>query len=634
MPRRSRHTRCYRLHALPGAAPPRRERAWKADGLFAPQINDMTLQQGLAFAIVGLMMALFVWGRIRYDVVALLALVAAVFSGIVPAEEAFSGFSDDVVIIVAAALVVSAAIARSGVTELAISPLAPYLTSTRAQVFVLVLAVMVMSTFIKNVGALAILLPVAIQFAKKSGTSPSQLLMPLAFGSLLGGLITMVGTSPNIIVSRVREEIVGEPFQMFDYAPVGLALSAIGLVYITLAYWILPKDRRAGVSIDAAINIENYVVEASVPEKSPLVDKPARDVEALGEGQVKLTTIVRERFRRYRPTPALRLRAGDLLLLEGEPNALERVVARGGLELGGKGTETSEAGDGDTIGVVEGVVTGESPLVGATLVEVDVRKRYDANVLAISRSGERITQRLRSVRFQAGDVVVMQGRFDMLPDTLKDLGVLPLASRDLGLGSGRRRWIPVLILVVAIGAVVLKILPIAVAFFAAAVALLLTRSLTLRDAYESIEWPILILLGALIPVSEAVSTTGATDLIAGWLHVAASGVPPLAAVGLILVASMAVTPFLNNAATVLMVAPIAAGLASRLGLNADPFLMAVAVGAACDFLTPFGHQCNTLVMGPGGYRFSDYWKLGLPLSILIVLAGVPLIAAVWPLASR
>jgi len=594
----------------------------------------MTLQQGLAFAIVGLMMALFVWGRIRYDVVALLALVAAVFSGIVPAEEAFSGFSDDVVIIVAAALVVSAAIARSGVTELAISPLAPYLTSTRAQVFVLVLAVMVMSTFIKNVGALAILLPVAIQFAKKSGTSPSQLLMPLAFGSLLGGLITMVGTSPNIIVSRVREEIVGEPFQMFDYAPVGLALSAIGLVYITLAYWILPKDRRAGVSIDAAINIENYVVEACVTKNSPLVDKPAGDVEALGEGQVKLTTIVRERFRRYRPTPALRLRAGDLLLLEGEPNALERVVARGGLQLGGKGTETSEAGDGDTIGVVEGVVTGESLLVGANLVEVDVRKRYDANVLAISRSGERITQRLRSVRFQAGDVVVMQGRFDMLPDTLKDLGILPLAARDVGLGSGRRRWIPLLILAVAIGTVVLKILPIAVAFFAAAVALLLTRSLTLRDAYESIEWPILILLGALIPVSQAVSTTGATDLIAGWLHVAASGVPPLAAMGLILVASMAVTPFLNNAATVLMVAPIAAGLASRLGLNPDPFLMAVAVGAACDFLTPFGHQCNTLVMGPGGYRFSDYWKLGLPLSILIVLAGVPLIAAVWPLASR
>jgi di/tricarboxylate transporter len=594
----------------------------------------MTLAQGLTFAIVGVMMALFVWGRIRYDVVALLALVAGVFTGIVPAKEAFSGFSDDVVIIVAAALVVSAAIANSGITDLAIRPLAPYLKSTRSQVFVLVFAVITFSTFIKNVGALAILMPVALQLAKRSGTSPSQLLMPLSFGSLLGGLITLVGTSPNIIVSRVREDILGQPFQMFDYAPVGLGLSAIGLVYLTFAFVILPKDRRGGVSIDAAINIENYVVEACIPKGSPLVDKVAADVEALGEGQVKVTTIVRERFRRYKPSPGLRLRAGDVLLLEGDPIALERVVARGGLELGGKADETSGSGDGDTIGVVEGVITGDSRLIGTNLTEVDVRKRYDVNVLAISRSGKRISQRLRSVRFQPGDVVVMQGAYDVLPDTLRELGVLPLAARDVALGRGRRRWLPLLILAVAIGTVVLKLLPIAVAFFAAAVALVLTKSVTLREAYETIEWPILILLGALIPVSEAVRTTGATDLIAGWLHTAAGGLPPLAAMGLMLVAAMAVTPFLNNAATVLMVAPIAAGLAERLSLNPDPFLMAVAVGAACDFLTPFGHQCNTLVMGPGGYRFSDYWKLGLTLSILIVLAGVPLIAAFWPLGAR
>ena len=594
----------------------------------------MTLPQALTFGIVGVMMALFVWGRIRYDVVALLALVTAVFVGIVPAKEAFAGFSDDVVIIVAAALVVSAAIARSGITEAAIRPLAPYLKTTRSQVFVLVLAVIVFSTFIKNVGALAILLPVALQFAKRSGTSPAQLLMPLSFGSLIGGLITLVGTSPNVIVSRVREELVGQPFQMFDYAPVGLGISAVGLLYLTFAYRILPKDRRAGVSIDAAINIENYVVEACTPKSSPLVDKTASDVEALGEGEVKLTTIVRERFRRYKPSPELKIRAGDVLLLEGDPAALERVVARGGLEIGGKAANEGKAPDEETVGVVEGVVTADSPLVSANLIELDVRKRYDANVLAISRSGERITQRLRSVRFQAGDVIVLQGRLDMMPDTLQQLGVLPLAERDVALGRGRRRWIPLAILVSAIGAVAFNVLPIAVAFFAAAVALVLSKSLTLKEAYESVEWPILILLGALIPVSEAVRTTGATDLIAGWLHVAAGALPPMAAMGLMLVAAMAVTPFLNNAATVLMVAPIAAGLATRLGLNPDPFLMAVAVGAACDFLTPFGHQCNTLVMGPGGYRFSDYWKLGLPLSIFIVVAGVPLIAAVWPLTAR
>jgi di/tricarboxylate transporter len=594
----------------------------------------MTLQQGFAFGIVGIMMVLFVWGRLRYDVVAMLALFAAVILGIVPAKDAFTGFSDDVVIIVATALLVSAAVAKSGITEQIMRPLAPYLSSTRAQVFTLVFAVIALSTFIKNVGALAIMMPVAFQLAKRSNTSPSQLLMPLAFGSLIGGLITLVGTSPNVIVARVRQEIVGRPFEMFDYAPVGLAIAAAGLVCLTLTFRLLPKDRRGGSSLDAAINIENYVAELRVPAESPLVGQRARDVEALAEGGATLTTVVRERFRRYKPTAALKLQAGDVLLLEGEPEALERVVARGGLALAGQGGDAAAAeGDSDTVGVIEGVVTGDSMLVGTTPAQLDLRERYQVYLLAISRSGQRITQRLRSVRFHAGDVVVLQGRFEVLPDALKDLGILPLAERELGLGRGRKRWIPAIILAAAMIAVAFKLLPIAIAFFGAALALLLTKSLSLREAYESVEWPILILLGALIPVSEAVRTTGATDLIAGWLSVGADAMPPMGALALIMVAAMAVTPFLNNAATVLMMAPIAASLASKLGLNPDPFLMAVAVGAACDFLTPFGHQCNTLVMGPGGYRFSDYWKLGLPLSILVILVGVPTIAAVWGLGA-
>jgi di/tricarboxylate transporter len=590
----------------------------------------MTLHQGFAFAIVIAMMALFVWGKLRYDVVAMLALFASIVVGIVPAQDAFSGFGDEVVIIVAAALLVSAAVAKSGVAEQVMQPLAPYLRSTRSQVFVLVLAVIALSTFIKNVGALAILMPVAFQIAKRTGTPPSQLLMPLSFGSLMGGLITMVGTSPNIIVSRLREEIVGQPFQMFDYTPVGLGIAVLGLLCITLTYRLLPSGRQGAASLDAAINIENYVAELRVPPTSPLVGTNARDVVALAEGPATLTMVVRERFRRYKPTPLLKLQADDVLLLEGEPDALERVVARGGLELAGQ--DVNAVHDGDEVGTIEGVVTADSALIGETPAHIDLRGRFQVNLLAISRSGKRITQRLRSVRFQAGDVVVLQGRFDVLPDSLKNLGVLPLAERDLGLGRGRRRWLPILILALAMATVALKLAPVAVAFFGAALALLLTKSLSLRDAYESVEWPILILLGALIPVSEAVRTTGATDLIAGWLSVAADALPPLGALGLILVVAMAVTPFLNNAATVLVMAPVAASLAQKLGLRPDPFLMAVAVGAACDFLTPFGHQCNTLVMGPGGYRFSDYCKLGLPLSALVVAAGVPLIAIVWPLS--
>ena len=593
----------------------------------------MTLAQGLAFGVVAMMMGLFMWGRLRYDVIAMLSLFAAVIVGIVPANKAFTGFGDDVVVIVATALVVSAAVAKSGVMGEILAPIRPYLVTARVQVFVLVSAAIVLSTFIKNVGALAILIPVAFQMAKRSGTSPSQLLMPLAFGSLIGGLITLVGTSPNVIVSRVREEIVGKPFAMFDYAPVGLAIAAVGLVYLTFAFWILPKDRKSGVSLDTAINIENYVLEAKVPENSSSVGKRAFDVAALGDGEVTLTTVVRERFRRYEPTPALLLQAGDLLLLRGNPEALERVVAKGGLELAGQEADAPGQGDEDEVGVIEGVVTADSALIGSTAMQLKLREMYQINLLAISRSGEQITQRLRSVRFQAGDVVVLQGRFDVLPDALTSLGILPLAERDVALGRGRRRWIPLASLSVTVLLVAFSVLPITVAFFGAALAIMMTKALSLREAYDAIEWPILILLGALIPVSEAVRTTGATDLIAGWLSSATNMLPPTGSLALILVAAMAVTPFLNNAATVLVMAPIAASLASKSGLNPDPFLMAVAVGAACDFLTPFGHQCNTLVMGPGGYQFRDYWRLGLPLSFLVIVVAVPMIALVWPLAG-
>ncbi|MFL9827147.1 SLC13 family permease [Rhodoplanes sp. SY1] len=594
----------------------------------------MTLPQGLAFAIVGTMMLLFVWGRLRYDLVAALALVAAVVAGIVPPEKAFSGFSDDVVIIVATALLMSAAVAKSGVMEEVVRPLGPWLTTPRRQVFALVFAVIVLSTFIKNVGALAILMPVAFQLARRTDTPPSWLLMPLAFGSLIGGLITLVGTSPNVIVARLRADLVGEPFRMFDYAPVGLTVAAVGLVYLAFAYRLLPRDRQGGASLDAAINIENYVVEAQVPKGSPLIGERVTAVGDLDEGVSKVTTVVRDEVRHKSAHGGLRVREGDILLIEGEPESLERAVVRAGLQLAGQrdGEEPAVEGDADEVGTVEAVVTGWSRLVAETHESAGLCDRFGLNLIALSRSGERITQRLRAVRFRPGDVVVLQGHLDRIPDALKTLGLLPLAERELELGRGRRRWIPVAILAASVATIVSGLLPVAVAFFTAAVALVLTRALALREAYEAIEWPIVVLLGALIPVSEAVQTTGATELVAAWLSVATDALPAIGALALIMVAAMAVTPFLNNAATVLVMAPIAASLAGKLGLRPDPFLMAVAVGAACDFLTPFGHQSNTLVMGPGGYRFGDYWKLGLPLSVLVVLVAVPAIAVFWPLA--
>jgi di/tricarboxylate transporter len=385
--------------------------------------------------------------------------------------------------------------------------------------------------------------------------------------------------------------------------------------------------------MDAAFNIEGYTTEARLPQDSPMAGKTVAELEALGEGEVTITTIIRERFRRYTPSAQWQLYAEDVLLLQGEPTVLERVVARAKLHLAAEDV-APEAAATDEIGVMEAVVTADSPLVGRSPTQLALRGRYQVNLLAVSRSGEQITQRLRSVKFKPGDVIVLQGDLNTLPDTLGELRCLPLAARGVSLGRGRRQLVPVAILVAAMALVALQLVPVAIAFFGAAVVILLLRVISLREAYEVVEWPILVLLGALIPVSEAVRTTGGTELIAGWLSVAADALPPLGALALILVVAMAVTPFLNNAATVLMMAPIAASLAQKLQLSPDPFLMAVAIGAACDFLTPIGHQCNTLVMGPGGYRFGDYWRLGLPLSLLVVLAGVPLIALIWPLAPR
>jgi di/tricarboxylate transporter len=589
----------------------------------------MTLAQVLAFSIIGVMMALFAWGRWRYDLVAAISLLAAVIAGIVPPNQAFKGFSDDIVIIVGSALVVSAAVARSGVIERVARSLGPYLTTINRQIVALVGSVTVLSSFVKNVGALAMLMPVALQLSRRSGTSPSALLMPMSFGALLGGIVTLVGTSPNIIVSRVREQLVGEPFKMFDFTPVGIGITTVGFVFLIFGWRLLPS-RKSAASIDAAFNLEGYTTEVSVPEDSPAKGITVKALEELGENEIEVITLLRSRRRRYEPAGNVVIKAGDILILQGEPAALERVVALEKLELTREGKLHEVDTPTDEIGVTEAVITPASPLVGNSVGQFKLFDRYAVNLLALSRKGRRITHRLRSVKLRAGDVVVFRGNLAAMPETLGELHCLPLAERDLRIGR-KASLLPILVLAAAMGLVAFNVVPVAIAFFGAAVVLLLVRSLTLSEAYDAIEWPILIMLGALIPVSDALRTTGGTDLIAAWLSHAASALPPFGALALLLAAAMAVTPFLNNAATVLVMAPIAASFAGKLGYNPDAFLMAVAIGAACDFLTPIGHQCNTLVMGPGGYRFGDYWRLGLPLSLLVLAVGTPLIAFFWPM---
>lgn len=588
----------------------------------------MTVDQGLAFAVLGLAMALFVWGRLRYDVVALLALFAGVVVGVVPMDKAFSGFSDQIVIIVASALVVSAAISRSGVVESAMRRLAPLMRTTTTQIFVLVGAVILLSAFIKNIGAVAILMPIAIQVARRTGGNPSALLMPLAFGSLVGGLMTLIGTSPNVIVARMRAELVGESFAMFDFLPVGAALAACGLLFLTFGWRLLPA-RRARAAAEDLFKIEGYTTEALVPADSPAVGKTVDELEKRAQGEVRIAAIIREKHRRYTPAPHWMVFEDDLLVLEGDSHALEKFIADVKLQL----TPSKELADmaerPEDLATVEAVVTPNSELIGRTLAALDLRRRHGVNVLALSRQGERSAARLQRVRFEAGDVVALQGPEAAMPDVLAALGLLPLAGRNVQLGRPRSRWLPAAALAGAMTLVAFGIAPPEIAFFGAATLIVVLGAITPNEAIAAIDWPVILLLGALIPVSDAIESTGGSQLIADLLGGVVAALPTVGAVALVMLAAMAVTPFLNNAATVLVMAPVAASLAQTVGGSPDAFLMAVAIGAACDFLTPIGHQCNTLVLGPGGYRFGDYWRLGLPLSAIVVAVGAPLLTLVW-----
>jgi di/tricarboxylate transporter len=592
----------------------------------------MTLDQILSIGVIAAMMAAFVWGRFRYDLVAAGALLAALALGVVPYEKAFSGFSNDIVIIVGSALLVSASVARSGIMEFTIQRYAPDVSSVRAQLALLVIVVTVLSAFVKNIGALAIMIPIAFQFARRSGASPSVFLMPMAFGSLLGGLMTLVGTSPNIVVSQLRDDITGVAFRMFDFMPVGAALAAVGTVFLVLFYRLVPPRQRESTSMNEAIDIKNYMAEGKVVEGSAVLGKTVGELLKMSDGSAIVTSIVRSRDVRVTPLPDAVLREGDILLMEGAPEALDRLVAQAKLSLTDqRKPAASKQGAAEEVDAIEAVIGEHSILIGWSAQRLALYDRFNVNLLAVSRKGERLTQRLGAITLRLGDVIVLQGNRQALPEILRDLGLLPLAERPIMLGTVRRGVVPVLILAGAMGSTALGLLPVQIAFFAAAVAMILFKVIPTREIYSAVDGPILVMLATLIPVSDSLRSTGATDVIAGWLASVGATLPAYGALGLILVVAMAITPFLNNAATVLVMAPIAAGFAASLDFRPEAFLMAVAIGAGCDFLTPIGHQCNTLVMGPGGYKFSDYPRLGLPLSFIVVVVAVPMLMLVWPL---
>jgi len=591
----------------------------------------MTLDQFLVFATLALTLILFVNGKWRYDVVAVLALLSVVLTGLIPVESAFTGFSNPAVVTVAAVLVLSRGLQNSGIVDM----IGQWLSRVRGGIVVQLLAltgvIAVLSAFMNNVGALALLLPVTIQLARKKGVSPSVFLMPIAFASLLGGMTTLIGTPPNIIVAAFREQAGIEPFRMFDFAPVGVGVALVGLLFISLVGWRLIPLRRAASSSSDLFEIGEYVTEVRVPAASGLIDKRLREMGALAEAQITVIGLVRGSERRMAPGPNTKFRSGDILIVSAGTEAIESLVSKAGVELVGSEPLGSADLESEDVGLVEAVVTPNSLLVRETAFSLNLRANYGVNLLAVSRQGARLTARLDRIRLRMGDVLLLQAPKSSLAELLATLGCLPLAQRGLRIGQPRRILLSLTVFGAALALAATGVLPPAVAFVAAAATMVIARLLSLQEAYESIDWPIIILLGAMIPVGEALERTGAAQLVADTMLHAGRGMPAAVSLVAILVATMFLSDLVNNAAAVVLMAPIAISLAEGLGARVDPFLMAIAIGASCAFLTPIGHQSNTLVMGPGGYHFGDYWRMGLLLELLVVVIAVPLILWFWPL---
>ncbi|MGM0402908.1 MAG: SLC13 family permease [Thermodesulfobacteriota bacterium] len=594
---------------------------------------DVTFDQMVVFGILLGTLVLFVWGRWRYDLVAIGALLLVYMAGLSSSEQIFAGFGHPAVITVAAVLVLSRGLLNAGVIDSMSRTLAKVGNRITVQVVTLTGIVAVSSGFMNNVGALALLMPVAIWLSRKSGRSPSLLLMPLAFGSLLGGLMTLIGTPPNIIIAMYRAEANETAFRMFDFLPVGGGVMLAGIFFIAFAGWRLTPRRDDGGSSEDLFQIEDYISELVVPEDSKIVGQTIYHLTSKLEEDVEATVVGLVRQDKHIPLPSWHqiIEAGDILVVEATSDDLKAMMDIVDLELAEcKGDCKATLGSED-ISIIEAVITPESTMAGHTATSLSLRRTFKVNLLSIARQGERLKTRLGQTRLVIGDILLLQGSDDNLQNVIKTYRLLPLAERDLRLDQPKKVVPAVGIFVAAMALAALNILPVHVAFTAAALVMVLVGLISVSQIYQSVDWPIIVLLGAMFPLGEALERTGGAELIAGQLLLLSEQFPPIVTVAILLVGTMMLSNVINNAAAAVLMAPIGISLAHGMGVSVDPLLMAVAVGASCAFLTPVGHQSNALVMAPGGYRFGDYWRLGLPLSILSALVAVPLIALVWPL---
>ncbi|MEX1299770.1 MAG: SLC13 family permease [Desulfotignum sp.] len=593
----------------------------------------MTTDQTLVFAILSATLVLFVWGKFRYDLVALTALLMVSMTGLVPVDQVFLGFGHPAVITVAAVLVLSRGLFNAGAVDLLSRHMAKVGTVPTIQVTALAGIVVVCSSVMNNVGALALLMPVAIWMSRKSGRSPSLLLMPLAFGSLLGGLITLIGTPPNIIIALYRADTGLPAFRMFDFAPVGIGVALAGLAFISLFGWRLTPKREAQSSPDELFEIENYITEVIIPEGSKFVGQTIFHLTSAMEKDTEATVVSLSRGDTHKPAPSWYeiLESGDVLMVEAAPDDLKALMDGLGLELAEcKGDCRATLGSKD-IRLMEAVITTESTLPGKTSAGLYLRRLYGVNLLAIARRGRRITRPLGQTKFMTGDILLFQGTDESLQTVVKKFKCLPLAEREIRIGQPKKVALSVGIFGAAMVLSATGTLPVQIAFVSAAVIMVLAGVVPLGEIYEHIDWPVIVLLGAMFPLGHALESSGGAGLIAEKLLMLSGFFSSAGTLAVLLVGTMLLSNVVNNAAAAVLMAPISMTLAREMGFFPDPFLMAVAVGASCAFLTPVGHQSNALVMGPGGYQFGDYWRMGLPLSIVVTVVAVPLIMIFWPM---
>ena len=615
----------------------------------------MTGEQLIVFGVLAATLVLFVWNRWRYDLVALAALLACALTGVVPPEEVLAGLRPPAETSVPPVLVLSRGLLNAGVVDSVARRLMQVGERPWAQVAALTGIVALSSGFMNNVGALALFMPVAIWMSRQSGRSPSYLLMPLAFGSLLGGTLTLIGTPPNLIIAGYRAEAGEAPFGMFAFLPVGAAVTVAGVLFIALLGWRLVPRRQEQEGNGDLFEISAYLTEVRVPEGCKYA---GRTLHALigavqDEADVQVIALIRGDERQRMPSTYEVLREGDILLVEADSDSLKALLDVTGVELAAdveeqenrardeqeaaeqaveqeKAEKNHKSRHGE-LTLAEAIVSPGSMLVGTSASGLDLRERHGVNVLAVARQGQRLRQRLGEIRFAAGDILLLQTREDALQSTLNSLGCLPLASRGLSITTPRNVLLASAVFAITLATIAFGLLPAATALVTGALVMILVGLIPVGRIYESIDMPVIVLVAAMLPVGQALETSGGSQLIADALLSVGQSLPAAATLALLMVAVMLISNVVNNAAAAVLAAPVAISLARGMDASVDPFLMAVAIGASCAFLTPIGHQSNTLVMAPGGYRFGDYWRLGLPLSILVVLCAVPTILWIWPL---